>query len=200
MFKVKINIHVCVCTTSPLPYHPHLKLVNLPISLFAQFLILIETSDYKGPSRSLDSAPLQCKQPVKWSSSTPSAFEDWWGCCKPNWQHNPSFFRSGRNNLQGKKKKKAFQKCLVSALSLMCCLFCLFVYFNAGALAQPEMFILIVQLCKKRDLLKLRSFRHCRKQQPACHGPVFLDVRVLKAQAAKASLVALWSAGIGGCL
>lgn len=91
-------------------------------------------------------------------------------CCKPDWQHNLSFFRSERNNLQG--KKNAFQKCLVSALSLMCCLFCLFVYFNAGALAQPEMLILIVQLCKKQDLLKLRSFRHCRNQQPACHGPV----------------------------
>lgn len=47
-----------VCTTSPLPFHPHLKLVNLPIPLFAQFLFLIEISDYKGPSGSLDPAPL----------------------------------------------------------------------------------------------------------------------------------------------
>lgn len=73
---------------------------------------------------------------------------------------------------QSSRKKNAFQKCVVSALSLMCYLFCLFVYFNAGALAQPEMLILIVQLCKKQDLPKLRSFRHCRNRQPACHGPV----------------------------
>lgn len=99
-------------------------------------------------------------------------------CCKPNWQHNPSLFRSERNNLQG--KKPALQKCLVSALSLMCCLFCLFVYFNL-ALAQPEMLILIVQLCKKQDLLKLRSFRHCSLPWPC----------IPRHQAAKPSLVAL---------
>lgn len=47
-------------------------------------------------------------------------------------------------------------------------LFILFVYFNAGARAQPEMLILIVQLCKKQDLLNLRSSRHCKiSSQPA---------------------------------
>lgn len=124
--------------------------------LFAQLLILPESTVYKKSFWVSKSSPPRCKQSVKQPSSAPTAFETWWACSKPQLPTHPLPFQVRAKQLSREKKKRPFKSALsvFSHWSFIVGGVWLFFLNNAWILAWSEMLILIVLLCQKMDKLQ----------------------------------------------